>query len=83
MAAAKAERWAVVCADYRRDTYRSEAAAKAGRDAIEEVGECHLAHTVERVCHHAAREFVGPGGIPGTDRTVCGLCGVALDPGIA
>lgn len=35
------------------------------------------------VCHHEARTFVGPGGIPGTDRTVCGKCGTALDPGFA
>lgn len=37
----------------------------------------------ESPCHHEARTFVGPGGIPGTDRTVCGKCGVALDPGFA
>lgn len=52
----------------------------------------NLANAVERLsraadldvgCHHEARTFVGPGGIPGTDRTVCGKCGVALDPGFA
>jgi hypothetical protein len=34
-------------------------------------------------CHHETRTFVGPGGIPGTDRTVCGKCDAALDPGFA
>ena len=48
MAAAKGERWSVVCADYRSEGYRDEASAVRAMEAVEEVGHCRLPHRVER-----------------------------------